>query len=208
MKWSSYSVIPSSRLSRPRIQSRSPWPPRLYDPSAHGGIRSGLSFPPCSALCGADAWFLSPVWRSERGSQQADPNPQRRGPLPVCCLCRFAPCSVFSVGGKTFSITGERTWMVALLVGLHVGLVRSRSSPHVHHRCIHPKPTITITIPLFLCCLHLFSRYNRCLKVYIYSSVFIPITLCPPPFFWSQEVRSTGQDWWSFDPDGAAWEHE
>lgn len=90
----------SSRLSNPRIQNRSPWPPRPYDPSAHGGIRSGLSFPPCSALCGVDAWFLSPVWRSECGSQKADPNPQRQGPLPVCCLCRFAPWSVLSVGGE------------------------------------------------------------------------------------------------------------
>lgn len=112
----------SSRLSNSRIQSRSPWPPRPYDPPAHGGISSGFSFPPCSALCSADAWFLSSVWRCECGSQKADPNPQQdQGPLPVCCLCRFAPWSVFSVRGETFSITREGTWMVALLMRLHVG---------------------------------------------------------------------------------------
>lgn len=37
-------------------------------------------------------------------TQHEDPNPQRQGPLPVCCLCRFAPCSVFSVRGKLFPL--------------------------------------------------------------------------------------------------------
>lgn len=64
---------------------------------------------------------------------------KRQGPLPVCCLCRICPLSLFSVSGKKkkkVSITKERTWMVALLVGgaLLVHLYN-------HHRCKRPKPT-------------------------------------------------------------------
>ena len=121
-----------------------------------------------SALCALHCRCLVPFARVEIWTwllQQADPNPQRQRPLPVCCLYRFAPCSVFSVRGETFSITEWRTWMVALLVGLHVGSVRS-VSPNAQN------PRLPLSIALLPCCCHVFSQYNRCVNINIYFYLF------------------------------------
>lgn len=100
------------RVKNTRIQHRSPWLSRPSDPPAHGGIRSGLSFPPCLVLCGAHAWFLSPLWRCECGSQRADPDPQMQGPLSPSVVLADLPLSLFSVsGGKRFPLQGkEHEW--------------------------------------------------------------------------------------------------
>lgn len=135
----------SGKVKNTRIQRRSPWPSRPYDPPAHGGIRSGLSFPPSSPLCGADA-CRSATHREQilhRGIE---------GPLPVCCLCRVAPLVCFQCpwgkggsGGWRFSITKEGTWMVALLVwgALLVHLYN-------HHHCKRPKATAAKSSPAML----------------------------------------------------------
>lgn len=81
-------------LRKPRIHNRSPWPPRLH-PSAHRGIRQGLSFSPGPALCGAEAWVLSPMWRSECGAQQADPDHHGRD-LSQSVVFAYLPLALFS----------------------------------------------------------------------------------------------------------------
>lgn len=188
-----------SSLSSPRIHTRSPWPPRPYNPSPY------LYF-----------HFLCPLWCRCLVSfthveiwmwltQQADPKPQRRGPHPVCCLCRFAPCSVFSVMGETFYITGKGTWMVALLVSLHVDLIRSWSFSTTTNTLYPPKLTTAVISPLLLLFLHLFILLIKSIKysTSLYCSLFHYYY-----FFDHRKWRNSGQDWWSFDADGAIWKHE
>lgn len=146
------SVTPSSIMrscqSRPRISNRSPWPPRPYDPSDRRGIRSGLSLCPNSALCGADAWILSPLWRPECGPQQADPNPQRRGPLPVCCLCRFAPCSCFQCQKGNVFYYWEKNMNGSFVGWSPCWFVQVFESPHDNHHYIPQNLTTTTIISL------------------------------------------------------------
>lgn len=124
----------SSKVKNTRIQHRSPWPSRPYDPPAHGGIRSGLSFPPCSPLCCADACLSASHREQILHAQEAGTSPC------LLSLQNLPPYSVFSVRGerkkKKVSITKERTWMVALLVwgALLVHLYN-------RHRCKRPEPT-------------------------------------------------------------------
>lgn len=80
--------------------------------------------------------FLSHPCTSKCGSQQADPNPRSRKPLPVCCLCTFAPLVCFNAGGETFSITEEGIWMVALLVGFLVSFCQD--TPHPPPTTVYP----------------------------------------------------------------------
>lgn len=65
----------SSKVKNTRIQHRSPWPSRPYDPPAHGGIRSGLSFPPCSPLCCADACLSASHREQILHAQEAGTSP-------------------------------------------------------------------------------------------------------------------------------------
>lgn len=96
------------------FQSRFLWPLRSCDPCAYGETRSGLWFPPYFPFTHVQVEILI---RSD-------------GDLSQCVVfADLPPRSVFSVRGRTFSITRKGIWMAALLAGLHVGFVRTCGSP-------------------------------------------------------------------------------
>lgn len=112
-------------------------------------------------------------------------------PLPVCCLSRFAPQSVFSVRGKTFSITREGTWMVALLVwwGLLVPLPLTTIAASNQNPPPQSSPTM------------LFSSVHPAKQNLLDWKIFILFT-SQSLVFWSQEVGGTRQGSKRFDPWG------
>lgn len=143
-------------------------------------------------LCGADAWFLSPIW------MWADPKPQQQGPHPVCCLCTFTSSSVFGVRGETFYITGEEEhewshcWLVFMLI---------YSGPWVPPRPPSRQTPILITQSLSIPSYH-FIIFNQSVKFCTSVFVFFFILYY---FFGSQEVRGRAGELWSV---GTIWEHE
>ena len=74
----------------------------------------GLSFPLRSALCAADAWFLSPVWRSERGSCSKQILIHSGRDLSLSVVFTDLPLALFSAsGGKRFPLLSEgHEWLL------------------------------------------------------------------------------------------------
>lgn len=111
----------SSKVKNTRIQHRSPWPSRPYDPPAHGGMSPGPSFPPCSPRCRADA-CLSATHREQSLRAQA------AGTSPCLLSLQICPLGLFSVSGGVGLGSGGFHYEGTDMNGGFVGVVSSISS--------------------------------------------------------------------------------